>query len=503
MKNKLNETGRSMVEMLGVIAVIGVLSVAGIMGYKYGMMKYRVNETVNELNIMANTYGIQMQQMTEEQTMPTDGELLSEEGAITRMGYGYEVLGFDDHFEITLFDIPTEICEQLQKTGWAMPYDIQVAEVTAETCGEIVYYINNDLSGFAPETNNSDEDDTDEEETPLDCGLYGTPDGNKCICDEGYSGHLCNQCDTSKGYKKQDSNGKCYLDCQITNSCTIENYCNGNAFQMDIYDGLPYCKHCKEGYWGTHCENYDPSGNACNGQSLGYGWMNSPYVNGCQCDDGYWGDHCEYSNNEITPCYGRGTLQGYGFCVCERGFSGEYCENEEPSVECGIIISTDSYSSTKSGYMIYENGTARCQCAHGYTGSDCKTPPTSTCSSGQWDYSQGQDNPLCGCSWGACGPNCAGYGTYAYVNGVNVCTSCRDGYTGENCTIRPTQNCNYPKTWYYTDKNTVVCGCRHGYVGASCNIQCRSSNGTWKLENGVATCECLPGKTGEDCTENS
>ena len=27
MKNKLNETGRSMVEMLGVLAVIGVLSV--------------------------------------------------------------------------------------------------------------------------------------------------------------------------------------------------------------------------------------------------------------------------------------------------------------------------------------------------------------------------------------------------------------------------------------------------------------------------------------------
>ncbi|MBQ6854769.1 MAG: hypothetical protein IJO11_04945, partial [Alphaproteobacteria bacterium] len=86
------EKGRSMVEMLGVLAVIGVLSVGGIMGYKYGMMKYRVNETINELNIMANTYGVQMQQMAEEQTLPTEGELLSEENAVTRMGYGYEVL---------------------------------------------------------------------------------------------------------------------------------------------------------------------------------------------------------------------------------------------------------------------------------------------------------------------------------------------------------------------------------------------------------------------------
>ena len=402
MKIKINEQGRSMVEMLGVLAIIGVLSVAGIMGYKYGMMKYRVNETVNELNMMANTYGIQMQQMTEEQTMPTNGELLSEEGATTRMGYGYEVLGFDDHFEITLFDIPTEICEQLQKTGWAMPYDIQVAEVTAENCGEIVYYINNDLSGFAPETDSSDEDDTDEEESPLDCGLYGTLIDNTCQCDDGYTGNTCNRCDTSKGYKKQDSNGKCYQDCQITNSCTNENYCNGNAFHTVIGgDGLFYCKHCKDGYWGTHCENYDPSGDACNGQSKSYGWMNSNVVNGCACDNNHWGDHCEYLKSEKPECHGHGTVYGYGHCTCDEGYSGEYCEKEEPAVECGITL--DSYGS-KSGYMIYENGTAYCQCVNGYTGSDCKTPPTQECKNGYWAYYE--ENPTCVCYSGWSGPDC-------------------------------------------------------------------------------------------------
>ena len=39
MRNKLNEIGRSMLEMLGVLAVIGVLSVGGIMGYSYSMDK--------------------------------------------------------------------------------------------------------------------------------------------------------------------------------------------------------------------------------------------------------------------------------------------------------------------------------------------------------------------------------------------------------------------------------------------------------------------------------
>ena len=42
-----NENGRSMVEMLGVLAIIGVLSVAGIAGYSMAMRKYRVNEILN------------------------------------------------------------------------------------------------------------------------------------------------------------------------------------------------------------------------------------------------------------------------------------------------------------------------------------------------------------------------------------------------------------------------------------------------------------------------
>ena len=40
----LQETGRSMVEMLGVLAVIGVLSIAGIKGYTSAMAQHKANE---------------------------------------------------------------------------------------------------------------------------------------------------------------------------------------------------------------------------------------------------------------------------------------------------------------------------------------------------------------------------------------------------------------------------------------------------------------------------
>jgi len=43
-----NETGRSLVEMLGVLAIIGVLSVGGIAGFKNAMEKNRANTIISE-----------------------------------------------------------------------------------------------------------------------------------------------------------------------------------------------------------------------------------------------------------------------------------------------------------------------------------------------------------------------------------------------------------------------------------------------------------------------
>ena len=50
---KFNETGRSMVEMLGVLAIIGVLSVGGIAGYNTAMKRYKANEVVNTATMLS------------------------------------------------------------------------------------------------------------------------------------------------------------------------------------------------------------------------------------------------------------------------------------------------------------------------------------------------------------------------------------------------------------------------------------------------------------------
>ena len=46
--------GRSMVEMLGVLAIIGVLSVGAISGYSKAMMKYKLNKQAEAMNILLN-----------------------------------------------------------------------------------------------------------------------------------------------------------------------------------------------------------------------------------------------------------------------------------------------------------------------------------------------------------------------------------------------------------------------------------------------------------------
>ena len=57
--NKMLQSGRSMVEMLGVLAIVGVLSLGGIMGYSYGIDKYHANTIINEIMLRTADFAAQ------------------------------------------------------------------------------------------------------------------------------------------------------------------------------------------------------------------------------------------------------------------------------------------------------------------------------------------------------------------------------------------------------------------------------------------------------------
>ncbi|MBR1916077.1 MAG: hypothetical protein IJ830_06565 [Alphaproteobacteria bacterium] len=58
-----NQTGRSMVEMLGVLAIIGVLSAGGLAGYSKAMFKHKLNTTMEQITMLVTNirtaYGTQ------------------------------------------------------------------------------------------------------------------------------------------------------------------------------------------------------------------------------------------------------------------------------------------------------------------------------------------------------------------------------------------------------------------------------------------------------------
>ena len=68
----IQQQGRSMVEMLGVLAIIGVLSVGAIAGYSKAMGKYKLNKFSEQLNTLVNAcirYSQSFNNLTASQTI--------------------------------------------------------------------------------------------------------------------------------------------------------------------------------------------------------------------------------------------------------------------------------------------------------------------------------------------------------------------------------------------------------------------------------------------------
>ena len=149
-----NQNGRSMIEMLGVLAIIGVLSVGGIAGYSKAMMKFKINKTIEQIthisqnirtlytnqecydfnsvtkfDMMKNT-GLIPDGMIDEENGIEDDDLGWEHYIYNSFGGGVFITGddwdcaiYDDDckykaFTITYFRLPKEACVQLAMMDW-------------------------------------------------------------------------------------------------------------------------------------------------------------------------------------------------------------------------------------------------------------------------------------------------------------------------------------------------------------------------------------------------
>ena len=109
------EHGRSMTEMLGVLAVLGVLSIGGVQGYRYAMNKYHSNEIINELNLLNAQLAVFMNGIHDDEAVMSLGEPYDNGETINAGGYAFAYGCGQDPDSMTPCD--------LDETGYYMTLD--------------------------------------------------------------------------------------------------------------------------------------------------------------------------------------------------------------------------------------------------------------------------------------------------------------------------------------------------------------------------------------------
>jgi len=119
---KKAQSGRSMIEMLGVLAIVGVLSAGGIAGYSMAMQSYKTTSLIEKINLIAQrartTYKGTYTGITNT-TMQNSGKLSANDfanpfgGTLTLANSG------DTAFTITTTAVvPAEACVDLMTSDW-------------------------------------------------------------------------------------------------------------------------------------------------------------------------------------------------------------------------------------------------------------------------------------------------------------------------------------------------------------------------------------------------
>ena len=275
MQPDTNETGRSMVEMLGVLAIIGVLSIGGIQGYTYAMNKYRANNVLNEINMASHQLATALVTSRNAQKMlslgtPYDNGTMTTENYPFDYGCGNEgtpeqaCQQAEQGYWVSVGGLTEKVCQNmLSETGF-LPYvagtQLNGETVTdgtncAEEDNEIMFLFNADGSGELAENvggNNGNSDDEDEPTPTVSC-----PENTS---EDGVGGFATTLTDETTGKQIQ-----CYcaeVDTKYTNGMceTLPETCNKNADcnrgeYCDITDyGSTYCTKDTSGMKGT-CRN--------------------------------------------------------------------------------------------------------------------------------------------------------------------------------------------------------------------------------------------------------
>ena len=154
MRNEIttNEQGRSMVEMLGVLAIIGSLTIIGIAGFKMAMNKAKANSLVADMNRLAHIVVMDKFSGYSEEAIQN---AVAEHNEKTEYQAEYEYRTPQVFAIKTKNAIDKTLCQQVANLGWQLPLATYLNKVKvegtfdADSCAdenELVWAFTNDLS---------------------------------------------------------------------------------------------------------------------------------------------------------------------------------------------------------------------------------------------------------------------------------------------------------------------------------------------------------------------
>ena len=201
------ESGRTMVEMLGVLAIIGVISAGGLYGYNVAMKRLRANELLNEANTQAVLVASALMSNPNPENPPSIDAPTSPYGTF---GNSFELDG--DKFKLMVSDLDKDTCELMKSLAGGPIRRLECDSEEGKDTFTAEMYFNKDLS--------TSENPSEEESEPTACEILECVHGSwndaecKCDCDENWHGKICDSdCD---GIKSQELNTCLHCNSHIT-----------------------------------------------------------------------------------------------------------------------------------------------------------------------------------------------------------------------------------------------------------------------------------------------
>lgn len=533
------ENGRSMVEMLGVLAIVGVITIGGIVGYRYAMDYIMTNAIITGIRaravivIQQRVLGYELNLQEFHPNTPKD--LIY--GRFRVEAVNNYLLRGEEHQALEVFNIPHRVCKNIYNTAFGEEITLIVNEaeenpngldpclpdgVTEDSVDEEDIYHN--VVAFVFGNGAPCEDDSDcpnavcyecsplgmcipkAKDTP--CGTGGCCDGNGgctlCViaCDPDEVASTCRtSCDTSTGtWNLKAAGSKCGANnCGVCNS---DGQCVGdNTKTITKCDGTPeVCcaadADCKdESPCAIPCTGTAPACQTCDttrGEFVADATQNGTAVGACgMCQDGAIVQRTGVSVGDCKKCdLATGDIVNDNSAdgsTC--GTSCGQCNNGSCDPKATTITKCDG--STESCCPLNGNtceNARNCECPSGYQTNSCTTTTLDTKTLGDGTTCYKCEAPSCpnGGDFGTDGTTCCknGYAWYESSNDyaaqdVSACGCPDGGYVGED----KTTCCKDNYAWVsrdtgYSSIHGAACGCPDNGVLTN-NTTCCKDGYSW------------------------